>query len=81
MTDTLILELKVNEVLSILRPYLKLDDGDIEFVRFDKVSSIAEVRFLGRCKTCPMSIMTLRAGVEKFILKHIPEVRRVEMVK
>ncbi len=72
---------RIEKVLEEIRPYLREDEGDIEFVRFEENTNVAEVRFLGKCKTCPMSRMTLRAGIEKFILRSVPEVRRVEEVK
>jgi Fe-S cluster biogenesis protein NfuA len=36
---------------------------------------------LGACKTCPMQLMTLRGGIERFLLAGIPEIRRVESVQ
>jgi Fe-S cluster biogenesis protein NfuA len=41
---------------------------------------VVELRFHGACVTCPMSRMTLRAGIERMILKCAPQVRRVETV-
>ena len=70
----------VEEHLKTLRPYLKEDEGDIEFVRFENETSVLELRFLGNCKTCPLSVMTLRAGIERYLLARIPEIRRVESV-
>jgi len=74
------LENRVVEHLQTLRPYLQEDKGDIEFVRFEDETSVLEVRFLCNCKTCPLSIMTLRAGIERYLLSRIPEIRRVESV-
>ena len=42
---------------------------------------IVEVRLLGSCKDCPLSPMTLRAGIERVLLKKIPEIKRIESVK
>lgn len=72
---------RIENVLELLRPYLQEDGGDVEFVRFEEESRVAEVRLLGNCSNCPLSIMTLRAGIERFILNKIPEIRRVEQVK
>ena len=71
---------RAESVLVKLRPYLELDGGGIEFVRFENETNVAEVRFTGNCKTCPMWLMTLRAGIERFLIKEIPEIRRVEAV-
>ncbi|MBI5325090.1 MAG: NifU family protein [Ignavibacteriae bacterium] len=75
------IENKVNEHLIKLRPYLQEDKGDVEFVRFEEETSVLELRFLGNCKTCPLNIMTLRAGIERYLLARIPEIRRVEAVR
>jgi Fe-S cluster biogenesis protein NfuA len=39
-----------------------------------------QVRLTGACKGCPMSQMTLKNGIERIILKEIPEVKGVEAV-
>lgn len=67
-------------VLGKIRPYLQEDGGDIEYVRFEENTSTLVLRFLGNCIECPLSMMTLRGGIERFILKDIPEVRRVEKI-
>jgi Fe-S cluster biogenesis protein NfuA len=41
---------------------------------------VVKVRLQGACKGCPMSQMTLKNGIEKFIKKEVPEVDRVEAV-
>ncbi len=74
------LQNRVEAVLAKIRPYLQEDNGDIEFVRFEPKTSTLVVRFLGNCEICPISMMTLRGGVERFILKDIPEIRRVEKI-
>tara|TARA_B100000614_G_scaffold194550_1_gene175779 strand:+ start:273 stop:512 length:240 start_codon:yes stop_codon:yes gene_type:complete len=75
------LEHRVEAVLDKVRPYLKEDGGDVEFYRFEEDTGVLELRFLGSCSTCPLSIMTLRAGIERYILKDIPEVQRIEEKK
>lgn len=70
---------KVEEVLKKVRPYLQIDGGDIEVVDI-KNESIVELRLLGSCLGCPMSQMTLRAGVERVLMKELPWVKRVEQV-
>ena len=70
---------KVEEVLESVRPFLKADDGDIELVNI-KGNGIVEVKLLGACIDCPLSNMTLRAGVERTLIREIPEIRRVESI-
>lgn len=73
------LEQRVREALQIVRPYLQADGGDVELVQVTK-DGIVEVRLTGACGTCPMSQMTLRAGIERALMRYIPEIRRVEAV-
>jgi Fe-S cluster biogenesis protein NfuA len=72
-------EERVQTSLKTVRPFLQQDGGDVEFVRVTE-DGIVEVRLTGACKGCPMSLMTLRAGIERALMHDIPEVRRVESV-
>ncbi len=72
---------KIKIVLGTMRANLQKDGGDIEFVRLEESTSVLEVRFLGNCRGCPLSIMTLRAGMERVILKELPFVKRVEEIR
>ena len=66
--------------LERLRIFLAIDGGDVQLVRVTE-DGIVEVRLLGSCVGCPMSSMTLRAGIERSLMIQHPEVRRVEQVK
>lgn len=70
---------KVEKILTSIRPYLQADEGDIELINITD-TGIVEVKLLGACADCPLSLMTLRAGVEKALMKEIPEIRRVESI-
>ena len=66
--------------LSRLRIFLAIDGGDVQLVQI-KDNGVIEVRLLGSCIGCPMSLMTLRAGIERALMIEHPEVKRVEQVK
>ncbi|MFZ1978232.1 MAG: NifU family protein [Bacteroidota bacterium] len=70
----------VEESLGKIRPYLKIDGGDVQLVRVTE-DNIVEVKLLGSCSGCPMSLMTLRAGIERALMIEHGEVRRVEQVR
>lgn len=70
---------KVEIALEKIRPYLRADGGDVELVRVTE-DGIVEVKLTGACVGCPMSQMTLRAGVERALIREIPGIRRVEQV-
>jgi Fe-S cluster biogenesis protein NfuA len=60
--------------------FLAIDEGGVQLVRVTP-DGIVEVRLTGSCAGCPMSLMTLRAGIERSLMIQHPEVRRVEQVK
>ncbi len=74
-----VMEQKILKALDSIRPYLQADGGDVELVRVTN-EGIVEVRLTGACGSCPMSQMTLRAGVERALIREVPGIRRVEAV-
>ena len=74
-----VLKEKVLKVLDTIRPYLKADGGDVELVKISQ-EGIVEVKLTGACVNCPMSQMTLRAGVERALIREVPGIRRVEAI-
>ncbi|MES2767465.1 MAG: NifU family protein [Bacteroidota bacterium] len=72
---------RIESALKQARPYLQEDGGDVEFVRFEEETGVAEVRLLGNCTNCAMSMMTLRGGIERLLLKTVSEIKRVEAVR
>ena len=70
---------KIKAVLEQLRPYLQADGGDMDLVEITD-DYIVKVRLTGACGSCPMSTMTLKAGIEGSLKREIPEVQYVESV-
>ncbi len=70
---------QIEETLDSIRPYLMADGGS---VRLQDVTPdlVVELELLGACGTCPMSSMTLRAGIEQALKRAIPQINRVEAV-
>ena len=68
---------KIQEVLESIRPALRSDGGDVEYIDFDEAEGVLQLRFLGACGDCPISDVTLRQGIERRILTAVPEVREV----
>ena len=69
---------KINKVLVEANRFLSIDNGSVEFVRLEQ-DGILRVKFSGSCAICPLRPMTLRAGVERAVLLHVKEVKRVEL--
>ncbi|TVR41833.1 MAG: NifU family protein [Bacteroidia bacterium] len=70
---------KIENVIDQIRPYLEADGGNIRFVELTE-DNIVNVELLGACGSCPMSQMTLKAGVEQAVKKAIPEIKAVESI-
>lgn len=70
---------KVEDALNKVRPYLIADGGDVQLVNLTE-DGIVEVKLIGACDGCPMSQMTLRAGIERALMRELPEIKRVESV-
>ena len=70
---------RVDEALDIIRPYLHADGGAVRVVDITP-EMVVELELLGACGTCPMSAMTLRAGIEQTLKRSIPQITRVEAI-
>lgn len=73
------MENEIKKALDKVRPFLQADNGDVEFVEVSD-DGIVKVRLLGACELCPLSILTLRAGIERSIMNDVPGVKRIEAV-
>ena len=62
-----------------IRPALQKDGGDVILVDVSD-KGVVKVQLTGACKGCPMSQMTLKDGIEKFVKSEIPEIVSVESV-
>lgn len=69
---------QVQEVLNIIRPSLQADGGDVELV--DVKDGIVSVKLKGACAGCPMSTMTLKRGIERFLKEKLEGVKEVVSV-
>jgi Fe-S cluster biogenesis protein NfuA len=70
---------KVEQALEQIRPFLLEDGGDLELVELTN-DLIAKVELKGACKSCSMSNMTFKAGVEDAIRRAVPEIKDVVSV-
>ena len=70
---------KVEEALDTIRPYLEADGGNVSVEEITS-DNIVRVRLLGSCGSCPMSIMTLKAGIEEAIKKAVPQIVAIEAI-
>jgi Fe-S cluster biogenesis protein NfuA len=70
------MEGRVLEAIELIRPALQSDGGDIMFDHLDG-DGVVHVNLVGACGTCPISMQTLKAGVERIIMDRAPGVTAV----
>jgi Fe-S cluster biogenesis protein NfuA len=64
---------RVESALESIRPFLIADGGNVELINITD-EKVVEIELKGACKTCNMSLMTLKAGIEDTIRKSVPEI-------
>ncbi|MCV9386237.1 NifU family protein [Reichenbachiella ulvae] len=70
---------KINQAITNIRPYLEADGGDVKVLDIDE-DYVVSVELLGACEACPMSPMTMKAGIEEAIKRVAPEVTAIKAV-
>ena len=71
---------KIKEVLDKIRISLQAYGGDAELVEITD-EGLVKLRLMGACAGCPMSQMTLKAGIERALKEHVDESIVVEEAK
>ncbi len=70
---------RVEAALEQIRPYLQADGGNVSLVEITD-DHIVKLELHGACKSCSMSMMTMKAGIEESIKRIAPEVKGVEAI-
>jgi len=70
---------RVEAALDTIRPYLEADGGNVSIVGIT-AENVVQLRLLGSCGSCPMSIMTLKAGIEQAVKRAVPEISAIEAI-
>ncbi|BDC98897.1 NifU family protein [Persicobacter psychrovividus] len=67
---------EVELALESIRPYLESDGGNVKVVEIIEDHTV-KVELIGACGSCPMSPMTMKAGIEEAIKKQVPSIKEV----
>ena len=70
---------RVEKALDSIRPYLKTDGGDVKVLEVSE-EMVVKLELIGACGSCPMSTMTMKAGIEQAIIKEVPEIKEVTAI-
>ena len=69
------MEDKIIELINNIRPYLNMDGGDIEFIKYE--DNYVFVKLTGACAFCDSQDETLKLGIEEMLKSEIPEIEGV----
>lgn len=64
--------------LDYIRPAIQMDGGDIVLQDIDE--GVVTLQMVGACGGCPLSMMTLKAGIERILKDRVPGVVSVDAV-
>jgi Fe-S cluster biogenesis protein NfuA len=70
---------KIEKALDGIRPYLNADGGDVEFVGIDN-DMVVSLRLIGSCRSCDISHLTMKAGIENTLRTALPQIKSVVAV-
>lgn len=68
----------LQQTLEYIRPAIQMDGGDI--VLLGAENGVVDLQMVGACGGCPMSMMTLKAGIERILKDRVPGVEEVNAV-
>ena len=71
------MEAQLLEAIEAIRPALQSDGGDVRVVNLDQENGVVDIELMGACGGCPMSTMTLKAGIERILMDRVPGVTEV----
>lgn len=61
------MEAQLLDAIEAIRPALQVDGGDVRVIELDEESGRVDLELLGACGGCPMSSLTLKAGIERIL--------------
>jgi Fe-S cluster biogenesis protein NfuA len=73
MTVVATLEERIQKVLDDYRPILYKDGGDVQLVKIDE-KGVAHVKMFGACIDCPISLLTMKLGIQRLLKEHFSEI-------
>lgn len=66
---------KLRETLDYIRPAVQADGGDLVLLGVE--DGVVDIQMVGACGGCPLSMMTLKAGIERILKDRVPGVEAV----
>ncbi len=73
------LEEKIKSLIEEIRPYLNMDGGDIEFIKYE--DHFVYVKLKGHCVECMDQDFTLKNSILAMLQNEIPEIEGIVNVE
>lgn len=70
---------RIQQVLDDYRPTLYRDGGDVQLLKVDE-KGVAHVKMLGACIDCPISLLTMKLGIQRLLKENFAEIRGVNAI-
>ena len=71
---------RVDKALDEIRPYIHSHSGDVNIVDVSD-EGVVKLQMVGTCHGCPMSMLTLRLGIERILMEKVDGVTQVEAIR
>ena len=69
------MEEKIKELIEHMRPFLNMDGGDIEFIKYEE--GYVYIKLYGACQECGFQDVTINDGLLQYFQSEIPEIEGV----
>lgn len=63
------------EIIEQIRPYLNMDGGDIEFIKYEE--NYVYIKLVGACSDCLFQDNTINEGLLQMFKSEIPEIEGI----
>ena len=72
-----VVETQLRDAIEAIRPALQVDGGDVRVIELDEAEGRVDLELLGACGGCPMSSLTLKAGIERILKDRVDGLNEV----
>jgi Fe-S cluster biogenesis protein NfuA len=72
---------EVDACLDEMRPYVHSHGGELNLIGWDESEGRLRLQMAGSCHGCPMSMLTMKLGIERIVQDRFPQVQVVEAIQ
>lgn len=72
---------ELDACLDEMRPYVHSHGGELNLIDWDEGEGRLRLQLAGSCHGCPMSMVTMKLGIERIVQDRFPQVQIVEAVR